>query len=402
MHAPIAPILAGVSLELDTCVVKLRNGDDSLRLIEVFHDNNPEYSSDSRVWECGLVLGRCIRQSRLPNSCESLLRDDLLQRDKSETCDISCAEEPLPATAVIDLGSGTGIVGLSAARLGLADHIFLTEMNAVLPLLAQNAQLNAEGRFQVFGPGSEAELVSNLENARPASSTCVHVHALDWREPRNDNGCMFSVTRALCAFNERASIRENPDASTSCEPDQQSQRIFERVTVFASDCVYSPREIDNLVEVLRSIIADLEQIPRVRAFEVIMAVKLRLHSETNRTACAKFLGKLGEWIFGETASGWQEWRSAERMLEQVQAGNANDDLASRCGLCEGPTICNLVLEDVKWKHRADLLKDLKNKKIGDIAIFRISGGHSLRRDLHGSMDSLASTVHTDFTSDDSA
>jgi hypothetical protein len=60
------------------------------------------------------------------------------------------------------------------------------------------------------------------------------------------------------------------------------------------------------------------------------------------------------------------------------------------------------LEDVKWKHRADLLKDLKNKKIGDIAIFRIRGGHSLRRDLHGSMDSLASTVHTDLTSDDSA
>jgi hypothetical protein len=59
------------------------------------------------------------------------------------------------------------------------------------------------------------------------------------------------------------------------------------------------------------------------------------------------------------------------------------------------------LEDVKWKHRVDLLKDLKNKNIGDIAIFRISGGHSLRS-LHGSMDSLASTVHTDFTSDDSA
>jgi len=27
-------------------------------LIEVFHDNSPVFSSDSRVWECGIILAR--------------------------------------------------------------------------------------------------------------------------------------------------------------------------------------------------------------------------------------------------------------------------------------------------------------------------------------------------------
>jgi len=362
----VAPILRGVDLDLDTRAVALKpgkGGKDAMRLVEVYHDNNPEFSSDTRVWECGIVLARCLDPA--PTTSGSLVRRDLLEggTDADEA-----PRGEAPGAAVLDLGSGTGVVGLAAAWLGAASLVFLTEMERVVPLLEFNARLNADGRFNVVGHSGDSP-PTELDSAKHRNLPAVHVHPLDWREPQTDNtGCKFSVTRALAAH--------------------QTSRCFDRVTVIASDCVYSPREVDDFMTVLRNLAEDMSRIPGIRAFELIVAIKLRLYSETNRSAVVKFLGEMGAWLTPSNSDFGPEtsepvWQSAERTLEEVRKGNYNDDLAERCSLSAQraadaslPAHCvgthHLVLEDVKWKHRTDLFSDLKPKKIEDICIFRIS------------------------------
>jgi len=365
-----------IDLDLDVAHVKLCKSEDSLRLIEVFHDNSPVFSSDSRVWECGTILARCLRESPPSLSHYSLLRDDLFGFVAHATPSVSA--QASSTTAVIDLGAGTGIVGLAVARQGLARHTFLTEMETVVPLLEKNAQLNAAGHFEVYGPGSEIEMVRNIGTCHEMSS--VHVQTFDWRDSQSseNNGCQFPVTRALYCFNATPRL----------------QLKFDRVSVFASDCVYSPREVDDFMSVMRGIVTDVEQIPGIFKFEVIVAIKLRLHSETNRSGIAKFLERLGEWIVGAGEIGEDEakkvWRSPDRILEVMRAGNANDDLAMRCGLIDRYTANRrLFLEDVKWKHKLEIIGDISKKKFSsrktdDIAIFRISSAdpcHKVTEDV---------------------
>ena len=397
----VAPILRGVDMNLDTCLVKLETsteGDESLRLVEVYHDNNPEFSSDTRVWECGIVLARILRHPGEPVHFSRHVRGSLLQGEvldnagqqtKSPSADLSQPQDQ--GTAVIDLGSGTGVVGLSAAYRGLARHVFLTEMPDVVPLLELNAEMNAKGRFQVIKACEEQAKVMNASEERSQfgdlesgqSQVCVHPHALDWRETRDRKVrvCRYSVTQALLACNER--------------PGLQVQTKFNHVCIIASDCVYSPREVESFISVLRGLADDMRHIPGVRTFELILAIKLRLYSETNRCAVVEFLGQLGEWL---SASGHdalisgeeQVWQSAGKLEQEVRQGNPDDDLGARCGLTVGnstpeftdqQSACGLglVLQDVCWKRRMDLFPDLKKKKcvkkIDDITIFRISSGY---------------------------
>ena len=387
-------ILDDIDLDLDTTVVNLRGEESSLRLIEVFHDNKPQFSSDSRVWEAGVVLARCLRPRQTMSSSpfESLLRDDLVSADSRTLHDNnSCSAHE--GRVVIDLGSGTGVVGLAVARLGLARDVFLTDMEDVVPLLMKNAELNAAGHFAVSGQGDKSAIVRDKEKAATVS---VHAHPLDWRETGDGSACRFAISRELFHFNQRALGPVN-----GVSADWTGQRPFDRITIFASDCVYSPQEIDPFIGVLQSLVADMKLIPGLVTFELILTVKMRLYSETNRSACVKFLGKLGHWIcggsgegaaVGRPGSGTHEqdageslpepvWASPSKILEVMRAGNREDDLARRCDLTwaspgledKRPPEARLELRDVKWKHRNDLVGDLQEKKTHDIAILRITG-----------------------------
>ena len=407
----VAPILRGVDMNLDTCLVKLEtstDSDESLCLVEVFHDNNPEFSSDTRVWECGIVLARILRQPDEPAHRSRHVRGSLLQGEvlgnagqKTKTpSDLSQPQDQ--GTAVIDLGSGTGVVGLSAAYRGLARHVFLTEMPEVVPLLELNAELNAKGRFQVIKACEEQTKAIEASEERSqfgdleSQQSLVYPHALDWRETRDrkERVCRYSVTQALLACNER--------------PGLQVQSNFNHVSIIASDCVYSPREVESFMAVLRGLADDMRHIPGVRTFELILAIKLRLYSETNRCAVVEFLGQLGEWLsasghVASTGGGEQVWQSAGKLEQEVRQGNPGDDLGARCGLTVANSLdqqsacgLGLVLQDVCWKRRMDLFPDLKKKKcvkkIDDITIFRISSGYIDGMDENTPSDSVLGTA----------
>ncbi|KAE8233177.1 hypothetical protein CF326_g1787 [Tilletia indica] len=73
---------------------------------------------------------------------------------------------------VVELGSGTGLLGLLCARMGLGGMVWITDQDAMLDLMQRNLKLNEEVAHAEGGNAS----------AKSLSSTCV-VKQLNWGEP---------------------------------------------------------------------------------------------------------------------------------------------------------------------------------------------------------------------------
>jgi hypothetical protein len=131
--------------------------------------------------------------------------------------------------------------------------------------LEWNAETNAQGRYQVIS-AINGSCKADPDVVREKLSVCVHPHALDWREAgENDSSCRFSVTRAM--------YERNKGSSECLSGLTVVQGQFDRVTVFVTDCVHSPSEVDDLMCLLCNLVLDLRLIPSVGALELIVAIQ---------------------------------------------------------------------------------------------------------------------------------
>ncbi|KAK0523591.1 Protein-lysine N-methyltransferase efm6 [Tilletia horrida] len=77
---------------------------------------------------------------------------------------------------VLELGSGTGLLGLLCARMGLGKRVLITDQDAMMQLMQRNLELNEEVS------AAEAEVEAGREGRRGLPTPC-EVRELNWGEP---------------------------------------------------------------------------------------------------------------------------------------------------------------------------------------------------------------------------
>lgn len=88
----------------------------------------------STVWDAGIVLAALVHSQAAEKT--------------------SVPDQPRPRRRLLDLGSGTGIVGLAAAVSGGFSTVVLSDLPTVVPLLERNAAANAAA-----APGTRIEVL---------------------------------------------------------------------------------------------------------------------------------------------------------------------------------------------------------------------------------------------------
>ncbi|KAI1312984.1 Methyltransferase-like protein 21D [Mortierella claussenii] len=114
----------------------------------------------STIWDAAIVLSKYLEKS------------NLLSLISSSTAPATAEPRSLN---ILELGSGTGIVGLAAARLlgsrqGLKGHVVLTDKDNVVPLLARNVDKNPSKGVQIKASVLDWEVISGIKATQPQGS----------------------------------------------------------------------------------------------------------------------------------------------------------------------------------------------------------------------------------------
>lgn len=158
--------------------VSLQVGDTRLTLAQEPGREMQDRGTGGTVWNCAFVMAKYL---------ERLAAQEDLTKWKS--------------LRVLELGSGTGIVGLATAVLFRAQELFLTDLPAQLPLMQdnlRNAYASAQGEARA---ALERVRIGTLDWADPGAQ--VHAGAYDvliasdcvW--PKVDNSLFVHALRCL-------------------------------------------------------------------------------------------------------------------------------------------------------------------------------------------------------------
>ena len=143
----------------------------------------PRAGTGTMIWECGIVLAKLLDHVVAGGvALESPLHAAFAASSASPPL---AAEAVLRGMNVVELGAGTGIGGLAAAALGA--QVELTDVAAVLPLLAANAASNHDAIMHASGKAVVTTL--DWEVGAPTSDISAQlVLAADVLYHRDDGG----------------------------------------------------------------------------------------------------------------------------------------------------------------------------------------------------------------------
>eukprot|EP00820_Chromera_velia_P018083 Cvel_27229.t1-p1 / transcript=Cvel_27229.t1 / gene=Cvel_27229 / organism=Chromera_velia_CCMP2878 / gene_product=hypothetical protein / transcript_product=hypothetical protein / location=Cvel_scaffold3368:15271-17085(+) / protein_length=241 / sequence_SO=supercontig / SO=protein_coding / is_pseudo=false len=151
----------------------------------------------------------------------------MLEGAVGEGGSLSSSSSLLQGKEVLELGSGTGLLGIGAALSGLPRRVTLTDIPAVLPLLRANVERNC----------SRHNLSGSSESPSPSQ---IEIRPLDWTL----SGDVDALFQEYCCKHSS----ESSGNSANAEEASASASPFD--VVLAADVVYSEPLFVPLVECL--------------------------------------------------------------------------------------------------------------------------------------------------------
>ncbi|KAK3813065.1 MAG: putative methyltransferase-domain-containing protein [Benniella sp.] len=179
----------------------------------------------STIWDAGIVLAKYLERSLAA----------------------TLAGSDTPTLNILELGSGTGVVGLAAARMLSAmkrrGKVVLTDKENVVPLLQRNADRNKSEGIDIETRVLDWEIVSGIK-------------AIDTTNPSNEGA---AAAAAAAAQPESTAPKTTSDASSSSidsstAADHQELIDTEWDLVILSDCIWIPALYPPLIGTINSII----------------------------------------------------------------------------------------------------------------------------------------------------
>lgn len=155
------------------------------------------------TWGSSLVLARRLHAIQIPNLNTSPLRRNIYHRCSSATKNAPCGP-------VIELGAGTGLVGISAAAIWKTG-VTLTDLAPIVPALASNIALNKD-------------LLSSIGSSALSG-------ALDWKHP---------------------SVLSVPVQASQERPQDLLAEHNRAQVILAADTIYDSSHPEMLVEVIKT------------------------------------------------------------------------------------------------------------------------------------------------------
>ncbi|KAG0030434.1 Methyltransferase-like protein 21D [Podila clonocystis] len=127
--------------------------DHTIEPLEIYEDPTGTLRGGvgSTIWDAAIVLSKYLEKSKL------------------------YAANKGKSIKVLELGSGTGIVGLAMARLmsakGIQGKVVLTDKESVIPLLQKNAEKNVSKGVEVVAQVLDWEVISGIKAIDAKEST---------------------------------------------------------------------------------------------------------------------------------------------------------------------------------------------------------------------------------------
>ncbi|KAF9960408.1 Methyltransferase-like protein 21D [Mortierella alpina] len=208
--------------------------DYSVPALEVDEDPSGQLRGGvgSTIWDAAIVLAKYLER------CELLT---LAAAPSSRSFNI------------LELGAGTGIVGLAAARIlssrGVKASIVLTDKENCMPLLQRNIEKNPSSDIDVKAQMLDWEILSGIKAIVPT--------------PDTSSDCSSTVATLTVAA-ETGSEEKSARASSTTASDLTNK---EWDLIILSDCIWVPALYPSLISTLNKLVQPSHKTQLLIAFE---------------------------------------------------------------------------------------------------------------------------------------
>ncbi|KAF9574276.1 Methyltransferase-like protein 21D [Mortierella alpina] len=208
--------------------------DYSIPVLEVDEDPSGQLRGGvgSTIWDAAIVLAKYL-----------------------EKCDLltSAATQSSRTLNVLELGAGTGIVGLAAARIlsfkGAKANIVLTDKENCMPLLQRNIEKNTSNGIEVKAQILDWENFSGIK-------------AITTTADANSNPSSTAAASTTTAESESGTLSNDPPPTTASDLLDNEWDL-----IILSDCIWVPALYPSLISTLNKIVQPSHKTQLLIAFE---------------------------------------------------------------------------------------------------------------------------------------
>ncbi|KAG9325162.1 hypothetical protein KVV02_003579 [Mortierella alpina] len=210
--------------------------DYSVPALEVDEDPSGQLRGGvgSTIWDAAIVLAKYL--------------------EKFDLLTLAAAQSP-QSLNILELGAGTGIVGLAAARIlssnGANANIVLTDKENCMPLLQRNIAKNPSSGIDVKAQMLDWEILSGIKAISPTADTNSHL-----------SNTLTTSSSTTAADAESEAISTGPSFATASDLVDKEWDL-----IILSDCIWVPALYPSLISTLNTLVQPGQKTQLLIAFE---------------------------------------------------------------------------------------------------------------------------------------